>query len=165
MTYIPALKHHPLFHCLLALPVIFLVALANDNANAQNFAAEWAAECNARVGSPYEPENLGTGRGLELADVDGYAAYYYCKEAYTAAPETPSNIYRMARVFHTRNQSGPALNYYNTAANLGYLPAQHDVGIIHTQTATMGIVRALKKKRMVAILVDQYAGQEGVEVG
>lgn len=130
MTYIPALKHHPLFHCLLALPVIFLVALANDNANAQNFAAEWAAECNARVGSPYEPENLGTGRGLELADVDGYAAYYYCKEAYTAAPETPSNIYRMARVFHTRNQSGPALNYYNTAANLGYLPAQHDVGML-----------------------------------
>jgi KDO2-lipid IV(A) lauroyltransferase len=41
--------------------------------------------------------------------------------------------------------------------------ARHDVGIIHTQTATSGIVRALKKKRFVAILVDQYAGREGVE--
>lgn len=39
-----------------------------------------------------------------------------------------------------------------------------DVGIIHTQVATRGIVQALRQKRFVAILMDQYAGEEGVEV-
>ena len=38
------------------------------------------------------------------------------------------------------------------------------VGVIHTQVATKGIVRALQQKRFVAILADQYAGAEGVEV-
>ena len=39
-----------------------------------------------------------------------------------------------------------------------------DVGIIHTQVATRGIVRALQEKRFVAILADQYAGEDGIEV-
>lgn len=38
------------------------------------------------------------------------------------------------------------------------------VGIIHTQTATRGIVDALKNQRMIAILADQHAGAEGVDV-
>lgn len=42
--------------------------------------------------------------------------------------------------------------------------AVHDVGIIPTQIGTSGIVRAIKKRRFVAMLVDQYAGREGVEV-
>jgi KDO2-lipid IV(A) lauroyltransferase len=42
--------------------------------------------------------------------------------------------------------------------------ATMDVGVIHTQTATKGIIRALQQKRFVAILVDQFAGAEGIEV-
>jgi KDO2-lipid IV(A) lauroyltransferase len=42
--------------------------------------------------------------------------------------------------------------------------ASMDVGVIHTQIATKGIIRALQQKRFVAILVDQYAGAEGIEV-
>ncbi|HUU46599.1 MAG TPA: lysophospholipid acyltransferase family protein [Acidobacteriota bacterium] len=42
--------------------------------------------------------------------------------------------------------------------------AVHDVGIIHTQQATSGIVRAVKQRRFVAIVADQYAGGEGVGV-
>jgi KDO2-lipid IV(A) lauroyltransferase len=38
------------------------------------------------------------------------------------------------------------------------------VGIIQTQIATRGIVRALQDNRFVAILADQFAGAEGVEV-
>lgn len=38
------------------------------------------------------------------------------------------------------------------------------VGIIHTQTATRGIVEALKNRRMIAILADQHAGEDGIEV-
>lgn len=38
------------------------------------------------------------------------------------------------------------------------------LGIIHTQTATRGIVQALRDKHLVAILADQYAGEDGVEV-
>ena len=39
-----------------------------------------------------------------------------------------------------------------------------DIGVIHTQVATKGILRALQKKRFVAILADQYAGAEGIDV-
>jgi KDO2-lipid IV(A) lauroyltransferase len=39
-----------------------------------------------------------------------------------------------------------------------------DIGIIHTQVATRGIVQAVRQKRLVAILADQYAGEDGVEV-
>lgn len=39
-----------------------------------------------------------------------------------------------------------------------------DVGIIHTQVATRGIIGALRQNRLVAILADQYAGEEGVQV-
>jgi len=42
--------------------------------------------------------------------------------------------------------------------------ASMDVGVIHTQTATKGIIRALQQKRFVAILVDQFAGAEGIDV-
>lgn len=42
--------------------------------------------------------------------------------------------------------------------------AVHDVGIIHTQQATAGIVRAVKQRRFVAIVADQYAGGEGIDV-
>lgn len=42
--------------------------------------------------------------------------------------------------------------------------ASMGVGIIHTQVATREIVRALKENRLVAILADQYAGAEGVDV-
>jgi len=42
--------------------------------------------------------------------------------------------------------------------------ARVGVGIIHTQVATRGIVRALQAGRFVAILADQYAGEDGVEV-
>lgn len=42
--------------------------------------------------------------------------------------------------------------------------ASADIGIIHTQVATRGIVRALQANRFVAILADQYAGAEGVDV-
>lgn len=38
------------------------------------------------------------------------------------------------------------------------------LGIIYTQTATRGIVQALRDKRLVAILADQHAGEDGVEV-
>lgn len=38
------------------------------------------------------------------------------------------------------------------------------LGIIRTQTATRGIVQALRDKHLVAILADQYAGEDGVEV-
>lgn len=38
------------------------------------------------------------------------------------------------------------------------------LGIIHTQTATRGIVQALRDRRLVAILADQHAGDDGVEV-
>lgn len=41
---------------------------------------------------------------------------------------------------------------------------QLGVGVIHTQTATRGIIQSLRAGRMVAILADQYAGEEGVEV-
>ncbi len=39
-----------------------------------------------------------------------------------------------------------------------------DLGIIHTHVATRGIVQAVRQKRLVAILADQYAGEDGVEV-
>lgn len=39
-----------------------------------------------------------------------------------------------------------------------------DLGIIHTQVATRGILQAVRQKRLVAILADQYAGEDGVEV-
>lgn len=39
-----------------------------------------------------------------------------------------------------------------------------DLGIIHTQVATRGIVQAVRQKRLVAILADQYAGNDGIEV-
>lgn len=42
--------------------------------------------------------------------------------------------------------------------------AKVGVGIIHTQVATLGIVRALQAGRFVAILADQYAGEDGIEV-
>jgi KDO2-lipid IV(A) lauroyltransferase len=42
--------------------------------------------------------------------------------------------------------------------------AAMDVGIIHTQVATKGILRSLQAKRFVAILADQYAGAEGIDV-
>lgn len=42
--------------------------------------------------------------------------------------------------------------------------AELNLGIIHTQTATRGIVQALRDKHLVAILADQYAGEDGVEV-
>jgi KDO2-lipid IV(A) lauroyltransferase len=42
--------------------------------------------------------------------------------------------------------------------------AAMDVGIIHTQVATKGILRSLRAKRFVAILADQYAGTEGINV-
>lgn len=42
--------------------------------------------------------------------------------------------------------------------------ASMDVGVIHTQTATKGIIRALQEKRFVAILADQFAGAEGIDV-
>lgn len=42
--------------------------------------------------------------------------------------------------------------------------ASMDVGVIHTQTATKGIIRALQQKRFVAILADQFAGAEGIDV-
>ena len=38
------------------------------------------------------------------------------------------------------------------------------VGIIHSQTGTREILQALRKGRFVAILADQYAGQEGIDV-
>jgi KDO2-lipid IV(A) lauroyltransferase len=38
------------------------------------------------------------------------------------------------------------------------------LGIIHTQTGTRGIIQALRDKHLVAILADQYAGEDGVEV-
>ncbi|MEW5701751.1 MAG: lysophospholipid acyltransferase family protein [Candidatus Zixiibacteriota bacterium] len=38
------------------------------------------------------------------------------------------------------------------------------MGVIHTQVATLGIARALQARRFVAILADQYAGAEGIEV-
>jgi len=38
------------------------------------------------------------------------------------------------------------------------------VGIIHTQVATREIVKALRRNHFVAILADQYAGDEGVDV-
>jgi KDO2-lipid IV(A) lauroyltransferase len=42
--------------------------------------------------------------------------------------------------------------------------AAMDVGIIHTQVATKGILRSLQAKRFVAILADQHAGAEGIDV-
>jgi KDO2-lipid IV(A) lauroyltransferase len=39
-----------------------------------------------------------------------------------------------------------------------------ELGIIYTQTATRGIVEALRDRRLVAILADQHAGEDGVEV-
>lgn len=39
-----------------------------------------------------------------------------------------------------------------------------DLGIIHTQVATRSIVEAVRNKHFVAILADQYAGEEGVDV-
>jgi KDO2-lipid IV(A) lauroyltransferase len=42
--------------------------------------------------------------------------------------------------------------------------AAMDVGVIHTQIATKEIVRSLQKKRFVAIVADQYAGAEGIDV-
>lgn len=38
------------------------------------------------------------------------------------------------------------------------------VGIIHTQVATRGLIQAIRNKHLVAILADQYAGEDGVEV-
>lgn len=38
------------------------------------------------------------------------------------------------------------------------------LGIIHTQIATRGIVQALRNKRLVAIVADQYAGEDGIDV-
>lgn len=42
--------------------------------------------------------------------------------------------------------------------------ASMDVGIIHTQVATKGILKSLQAKRFVAILADQHTGDEGVDV-
>ncbi|MBI5867995.1 MAG: lysophospholipid acyltransferase family protein [candidate division Zixibacteria bacterium] len=42
--------------------------------------------------------------------------------------------------------------------------ASMDVGIIHTQVATKGILKSLQAKRFVAILADQYSGAEGIDV-
>ena len=39
-----------------------------------------------------------------------------------------------------------------------------NLGIIHTQVATKGIVQAVRQKHLVAILADQYAGEDGVDV-
>lgn len=44
------------------------------------------------------------------------------------------------------------------------LRARTGVGIIRTQVATLGIARALQAGRFVAILADQYSGEEGIEV-
>ncbi len=38
------------------------------------------------------------------------------------------------------------------------------LGIIHTQVATRGIVQALRNRRLVAIVADQYAGEDGIDV-
>jgi len=48
--------------------------------------------------------------------------------------------------------------YYNRCR------AHMDVGVIHSQLGTKDILRALQQNRFVAILVDQYAGAEGVDV-
>jgi KDO2-lipid IV(A) lauroyltransferase len=42
--------------------------------------------------------------------------------------------------------------------------AAMDVGVIHTQVATKEIIRSLQQKRFVAIVADQYAGAEGIDV-
>jgi KDO2-lipid IV(A) lauroyltransferase len=42
--------------------------------------------------------------------------------------------------------------------------AAMDVGVIHSQVATKEITRSLQQKRFVAIVADQYAGAEGIEV-
>jgi KDO2-lipid IV(A) lauroyltransferase len=42
--------------------------------------------------------------------------------------------------------------------------AAMDVGVIHSQIATKEIIRSLQQKRFVAIVADQYAGAEGIDV-
>lgn len=104
------------------------------------------SQCTVLAGSPYEPENLGTGRGVDLRNVIAWRAIRNCGRALAKAPGTPTLLYRLGRAYHAQHLSGEKpsrldpltaiyhgdfRSLYTQAAELGYAAAQYDLGRLH----------------------------------
>jgi hypothetical protein len=137
------------FYSILKLLPVFVVMFPF-----QTTAATLAEQCNAAAGSPYGPENPGTGRGVDLRDIDWGLFVSSCPALYRSNElKSPKDLYRFARGYYGRLLNGNTCRdvggfekVYSETAERGYAPAARACPSEGHSSGAMALSQAAPKR-------------------